>query len=205
MRDYLFWSVLGYLSGSVMYAYWIARIFGKKDIIFLSKDHNPGVANTFMITGIPLGMLALLCELLKGALPVYTAARFLNTARPAFAAVICAPVIGHAFPLPFPKGIRGGKAIAVSFGCLIGLFPEVRPLQYLILFYLFFSLILKVSPHLYRSIVTFMCLALMVWLNVPTVSVRIGCTVIAAITIYKHWIQYAGEPLKLGFGIRAEK
>lgn len=205
MRDYLFFSVLGYLSGSVMYAYWTARIFGKKDIIQLAKDHNPGVANTFMIAGVPIGILALLCELLKGALPVYAAARFLDTARPAFAAVICAPVIGHAFPLPFPKGIRGGKAIAVSFGCLIGLFPEIRPLEYLILFYLFFSLIVKVSPHLYRSIVTFLCFALMVWLNVPVVSVRIGCTVIAAVTIFKHWVQHAGEPLKLGFGLRAGK
>lgn len=205
MRDYVFWSVLGYLSGSVMYAYWIARIFGKKDIIRLAKDHNPGVANTFMIAGIPLGILALLCELLKGALPVFAAARFLNPARPAFAAVICAPVIGHAFPLPFPKEIRGGKAIAVSFGCLIGLFPEVRPLAYLALLYLFFSLIVKVSPHLYRSIVTFLCFALMVWLNVPAVSVRIGCTVIAAVTMFKHWVQHAGEPLKLGFGLRAGK
>ena len=205
MREYLFFSVLGYLSGNIMYAYWIARIFGKKDIIHLAKDHNPGAANTFMIAGIPLGILALLCELFKGALPVYAAARFLDTARPAFAAVICAPVIGHAFPLPFPKEIRGGKAIAVSFGCLIGLFPEMRPLEYLILFYLFFSLIIKVSPHLYRSIVTFLCFALMVWLNVKAVPVRIGCTVIAAVTIFKHWIQHAGEPLKLGFGLRAGK
>lgn len=205
MRDYLFWSVLGYLSGSVMYAYWISRIFGKKDIILLSKDHNPGVANTFMLSGVPLGILALVCELLKGALPVYAAARYLDVARPAFAAVICAPVIGHAFPVPFPKEIRGGKAIAVSFGCLIGLYPELRPLEYLVLFYLFFSLVLKVSPHLYRSIVTFFCLALMVWLNVPEISVRIGCTVIASVTVFKHWIQHADEPLKLGFGLRTGK
>lgn len=205
MRDYLFWIVSGYLSGSVMYAYWISRIFGKKDIILLSKDHNPGVANTFMIAGIPLGILALVCELLKGALPVFAAARCLDTARPAFAAVLCAPVIGHAFPLPFPKEIRGGKAIAVSFGCLIGLFPEWRPLGYLVLFYLFFSLILKVSPHLYRSIVTFFCFALMVWLNVRAVPVRIGCTVIAAVTTFKHWIQHADEPLKLSFGLHTGK
>ena len=205
MGDYLFFSVLGYLSGSVMYAYWAARIFGKKDIIQLAKDHNPGVANTFMIAGVPIGILALVCELLKGALPVYAAARFLDTARPAFAAVICAPVIGHAFPIPFPKKLRGGKAIAVSFGCLIGLVPEIRPLEYLVLFYLFFSLVVKVSPHLYRSIVTFLCFAMMVWLNVPVVSVRIGCTVIAAVTIFKHWVQHAGEPLKLGFGLRTGK
>lgn len=205
MRDYLFWSVAGYLSGSIMYAYWIARVFGKKDIIRMAKDHNPGVANTFMLAGIPLGILALVCELLKGALPVYAAAKFLDTARPAFAAVICAPVIGHAFPIPFPKGIRGGKAIAVSFGCLIGLLPEVRPLAYLVICYLFFSLIIKVSSHLYRSIVTFLCFALMVWLNVPNIPVRIGCTVIAAVTIGKHWMQHAGEPLKLGFGLHMGK
>lgn len=205
MRDYLFWSVAGYLSGSIMYAYWIARVFGKKDIIRMAKDHNPGVANTFMLAGIPLGILALVCELLKGALPVYAAAKFLDTARPAFAAVICAPVIGHAFPIPFSKGIRGGKAIAVSFGCLIGLLPEVRPLAYLVICYLFFSLIIKVSSHLYRSIVTFLCFALMVWLNVPNIPVRIGCTVIAAVTIGKHWMQHAGEPLKLGFGLHMGK
>ena len=57
---------------------------------------------------------------------------------PWFAAVMAAPVLGHAYSV-YHRG-RGGKAIAVSFGVLLGLVPAGiwRPLAMLVLFYLLF-------------------------------------------------------------------
>ena len=47
MRTALF-SLLGYLSGSVLYARVFARVFRKEEMIEKSKDKNPGTANAFL-------------------------------------------------------------------------------------------------------------------------------------------------------------
>ena len=63
--------LLGYLSGSILYARVFARLFGKEDIIVNSKDHNPGTANAFMYGGFWCGLLTLICDIAKGCVPVY--------------------------------------------------------------------------------------------------------------------------------------
>ena len=40
----IFFSIAGYLSGSILYAYWIPKILFQKDICALSPDGNPGTA-----------------------------------------------------------------------------------------------------------------------------------------------------------------
>ena len=62
-------------------------------------------------------------DLLKGFIPVFL---FASTHEEGIffmpgALVLAAPVLGHAFPL-FHR-FRGGKGIAVSFGCLLGPMP----------------------------------------------------------------------------------
>lgn len=88
-----------------------------------------------MQAGFFAGTLSLLCELFKGAVPVFLADRILDRDSMLFALVMAAPVFGHAFP--FFQKERGGKAIAVSFGVMIGLFPEIHPLFCLIFYYIF--------------------------------------------------------------------
>ena len=44
----IFFSIVGYLSGSILYAYWIPKILFQKDICALSPDGNPGTANAFV-------------------------------------------------------------------------------------------------------------------------------------------------------------
>lgn len=195
--NYIFWVILGYLSGSILYAYWLPLWLQKKNITQLSKDQNPGTANAFKIAGIPTGIAVLLCELLKGAIPVGIVAHMLDTKNILFAFVLCAPVLGHAFPFPYPRKLKGGKAIAVSFGCLIGILPEWRPLVYLIFFYLLFSLVIVIYPHLYRSIVTFVCFLVTVCLNVPNRMICLGCVIMSCVVVYMHLKKYQGEKFEL--------
>ena len=70
---YILMSLIGYLSGSVMWAYLIPRIFLDMDICELSEDHNPGSVNVFLNAGVKWGILVLCCELAKGFLPVMLA------------------------------------------------------------------------------------------------------------------------------------
>ena len=69
MVAYLFWTAVSFFSGSVMYSYLIPKLFYGKDITKISKDGNPGCGNVFTCIGIPCGVLCLLLELAKGAVP----------------------------------------------------------------------------------------------------------------------------------------
>lgn len=150
--------LMGYLSGSILYARVFAAIFGKKGIIENSKDKNPGTANAFMYGGFACGSMTLIFDLLKGFLPVFfylhdADIRMLNSVWTAL--VLAAPVLGHAFPV-FYK-MHGGKGIAVTFGCLLGLVPVWKPVGILILFFVFFSCVVRINPHFYRTLVVYAC------------------------------------------------
>lgn len=189
---YLFYITAGYLSGSIMYAYLLPKMIKHIDVRALSDDGNPGTANAFIHAGVPVGILVILCELLKGAFPVWAAAQRVNMADPLFSLVLAAPVLGHAFP--FFKMKKGGKAIAVSFGVLLGLFPQLAPALTLAALYLFFSIIIIIKPHFFRSVITFLLFTgcCMISTELP-VSVKAGCLLLSAIVIGKHFAAYQGE------------
>lgn len=123
--EYLLFILLGYFSGSVLYARLLPRLLKGVDVTRQSGDGNPGTANAIQLAGWPVGLLSLGLELAKGAVPVFLAARHLDMSQTAFALVLAAPALGHAFP--FGRFTKGGKAIAVSFGCLLGLLPLWQP------------------------------------------------------------------------------
>ena len=192
---YIPFSLLGFVLGSIHFAYLVPVLIKKVDIREIPSDHNPGVANAFMYGGFFCGLISLILELAKGFVPVFIAQYFLDIHSLLFVPVLVAPVLGHAFP--FFQKEKGGKAITASFGVLLGLFPEFRPAVYLALFFIFFSLVVVVSPHSFRSVVTFGMFALCVFFTVKILSVQIGSFVIAAIVIYRHFIKYQGEPLSV--------
>lgn len=196
--SYLIWTVLGYLSGSVLYARLLPKLFCGVDVCAASDDGNPGAANAFKYGGIAVGLAVILCELAKGFLPVFLAGGILDRRRLLFFPVMAAPVIGHAFP--FLKSGEGGKAIAVSFGVMIGLYPEVRPLLLLIFFYLLFSLVIVIRPHFYRSVITFalFCAGCFLWLGNETVS--LGCAAVSAVVVGKHFARFHGEKFSVAVG-----
>ncbi len=200
---YPLFVLIGYLSGSVLYAYLLPKYIRHVDVTELSDDSNPGAANAFVFAGMPVGVLVIVMELAKGFFPVFLAARFVDTNNLWFAAVMAAPVIGHAYPIWWLRG--GGKAIAVSFGVLMGLFPACKPLFLLAFCYLFFSLIVKINPHLYRSILAYLCFGLGGFFLGSGKSVVLGCLLIAAIVIWKHLKKYQGDRLSLTLALPKRK
>ena len=154
----------GYLSGSILYSYLLPKALKGIDITAESPDGNPGTANAFTCAGIPIGILVLCMELLKGYLPVHLALREVNPARWSFALILAAPVFGHACPFLQPQ--KGGKAIAVSFGVLLGLVPFWLPVLSLAALYLIFSLVIVIDPHFYRSVCTFVLFSVSIFCRV---------------------------------------
>ena len=177
---------LGYLSGSVLYARIFAALIKKDIMIENSKDTNHGTAHAFMYGGFWCGLLTLIFDLAKGFLPVSCYFHQAGTMFPdviSSALIIAAPVIGHAFPVFFK--FRGGKGIAVSFGCLLGLLPLWQPLIILAFFFILFSVVLRISPHFYRTFVSYISALVWMFFLVKEPVICIGFSLIVAVVIIK--------------------
>lgn len=195
---YLIYVLMGYLSGSVMYAHLISKYFYGINIRESSDDGNPGAANVFKLAGTGAGLLAVSLEVAKGFVPVYMACRNLDMERFLFSLVLAAPVFGHAFP--FWNVRCGGKSIAVSFGSLLGLYPICMPVLVLAGLYLLFSLIVVICPHLFRSVITYGLFCGYNLLFVDNRYLMLGCMLISLIVIGKHLEKYGGEKLEIYWG-----
>ncbi len=160
MGKSLIYVLIAYLSGSVLYANVFGDLFGVREQYARSADRNPGVANAFTYGGFFCGVLTLLFELAKGAVPVFF---YLHSAvqprGPVLLLVLIAPLAGHVLPLFY--GFHGGKGIAVTFGSLLGLFPYVRPVLIFAAVFIFLSVVVKISPHFYRTIASYLLTCVM--------------------------------------------
>lgn len=114
----LIWVLIGFISGAIPFSALLARRFAQQDIRLVG-DGNPGAANAWRAGGWRVGVLALVLDFLKGALPVGLARFLVGVDGWALVLVGLAPVVGHAFS-PFLRG-RGGKALATTFGIWCGL------------------------------------------------------------------------------------
>lgn len=184
-------TVFGLLCGSILFGRALPKWIKGIDVTEVSNDHNPGTANAMKYAGVPVGILCLLGDLLKGALPVYVAVGMGLVTDSWFPLIMVAPVLGHAYSL-FYHG-NGGKAIAVSFGVLIGLAP-VQPELLLLLIILYLSgSALLIRPHTKRTRITYICFAVgaAVLLMIQRIPRQVfgGALLISAIVIHKNSIR----------------
>lgn len=178
--------ILGYLLGSILFGKLFLRLLKQKDIGKEGDDGNPGTFNAFAGGGALCGVLTLVCDLAKGAIPValYLHCHGGNRHGWMLVPVMIAPVLGHAFPI-YQGFLGGGKAIAVSFGSLLGFCPDLLPALIPAVFYLLFSA-MKVQPHAKRSILTFSCSAVAALLAIKEYTIKTGMFLISAIVVGRH-------------------
>ncbi|MGL4649689.1 MAG: glycerol-3-phosphate acyltransferase, partial [Caldilineaceae bacterium] len=114
--------VVGFAAGSLPFSVWTGRLLLPEDIRRYG-DANPGATNVFRAgrggAGKVAGVIAVLLDGFKSAIPVGIAWLWLGLDGAALALVAVAPVAGHAWS-PF-LGFRGGKAVASSAGTWAGL------------------------------------------------------------------------------------
>ena len=115
--ELLFVSLIGYLIGSVPFAYVIGKAFYHTDV----RQHgsgNLGGSNTGRVLGKKAGLAVMTLDLLKATLSVFLATKI--SAHPwavSLAALFTA--IGHCYPV-FLR-FHGGKAVAALYGFLFAL------------------------------------------------------------------------------------
>ena len=105
----------GYLLGSVPFGLLLTRAAGGPDIRAIGSG-NIGATNVLRTGRRGIAAATLLCDVLKGALAVFAAARYGTDA--ALAAGLGA-FLGHLFPVWLK--FKGGKGVATYIGLLIGL------------------------------------------------------------------------------------
>lgn len=198
LRTALPYIIFGYLMGSVLYARVFSQLFHHADVTQNSDDGNPGAFNAFAYGGFWCGALTLCGDLLKGLLPVYLYVRYQQPGPEdwALALVLAAPVAGHLYPI-FSR-FHGGKGITVSFGCLAGLAPEVAPIAILAAVFLFFSVVVRVTPHFYRTLLTYLVSAVAMRLLLKmTCAVAGFCLITILITVRLLTSGEKPEPMRM--------
>ncbi len=114
----ILWSFVAFFAGALPFSVWVGRFVLGRDIRSYG-DANPGASNVLRAGGKGAAALALLLDLLKGAIPVGIAHFPLGFTGWQLILVAILPVLGHAFS-PFLRG-NGGKAVATTGGIWCGL------------------------------------------------------------------------------------
>jgi len=148
--------VLGYLSGSIPFAYIAGRLFKGVDIRAVGTK-NMGAHNVMLEVGRGVGVAVLLLDMGKGALPVLVA-HWLGL--PDWMALLAgvAAVLGHNFPLFL--GFSGGRGLATSIGVVLVLMPREALVAAVVLGILY---ILITHSICFSAILSFALLSLIAW------------------------------------------
>jgi acyl phosphate:glycerol-3-phosphate acyltransferase len=124
----LSWCAAGFLSGSVPFGLILALVVGKTDV----RTHgsgNIGATNVARVVGRKLGIVTLILDALKGALPALAVASWPPTGIVSIQEALLgglvglAALLGHCFT-PWLR-FKGGKGVATGLGVLLALHPEV--------------------------------------------------------------------------------
>ncbi|MDX1303423.1 glycerol-3-phosphate 1-O-acyltransferase PlsY [Photobacterium sp.] len=103
-----------YLLGSISSAVLITRFYGLPDPRD-SGSGNPGATNVLRLGGKKVATMVLICDILKGMLPVWLS-YYLNINPFLLGIIGIAACLGHIYPIFFH--FRGGKGVATALGAL---------------------------------------------------------------------------------------
>lgn len=112
--------IVGFLIGAIPFGWLLFRFTDKADIRSMGSG-NIGACNILRTKGLGYGLLILLLDCTKGALPLWYVGLHFPGQRPFWALTILAVTLGHIYT-PFLKG-KGGKGVATFFGGLIVFSP----------------------------------------------------------------------------------
>lgn len=112
--------LLGYFAGSIPFGVIITRLVRGVDVRSQGSG-NIGATNVARVAGKKLGVLVLLLDALKGAIPVLVAQQLYPEWYRLHVFVALAAFLGHVFPIWLK--LHGGKGVATALGVLVVLMP----------------------------------------------------------------------------------
>lgn len=168
-----------YLIGAIPTGLLLMRLTGGGDIR-QSGSGNIGATNVYRTGGRKLGVLTLIGDALKGALPVLLAITLLGYDHSHTGAVAVAAFLGHCFPIYL--GFKGGKGVATA----LGIYLVLSPLAVLGAFLLFAGLVWKTRYISLGSISAAAAIPVLVWLTTGSLPLLLATLIISSIVILRH-------------------
>lgn len=195
MVIYIIVLIMAYLIGSINFSIILSKKMAGFDVREKGSG-NAGTTNMLRTVGKKAALITLLCDILKGIVPVLLAVLIGNIAnnfgaeiRVDYLAQIAgiATVIGHTFPIYF--GFKGGKGVASSLGLILIINWQIG------LICLVFALLVMAITRMVSlgSITAAILFAVLVIFNISSEyyivqngNYRIFGIVLAAIVIFNH-------------------
>jgi acyl phosphate:glycerol-3-phosphate acyltransferase len=174
--------VFGYLFGSLSPSVFLGKIFKDLDVRKLGSG-NAGTTNAFRVLGVRLGVAVLICDILKGVIPVLVSRLLLGDDGNApyvtvFVALAC--VAGHNYSL-FLRG-RGGKGVATGAGAALAMMP--LPMAFVIALWIILLVTTRVvSVASISATIVFPVTAVILHQPWPYIAV---CCVISVVVLWAH-------------------
>lgn len=179
MTTFIIVLLAAYLIGAIPTGLLLTKLTGGGDIR-QSGSGNIGATNVYRTAGRKLGVLTLIGDALKGALPVLAAITLLNYDDSHAGAVAVAAFLGHCYPVYL--GFKGGKGVATA----LGIYLVLSPLAVLGAFLTFAGLVWKWRYISLGSISAAAAIPLLVWLTGGSLPLLLTTLVISGIVILRH-------------------
>ena len=169
--------VLGYLTGSVPFAYLLARRVGID--VRVTGSGNVGAANVLRTTGTWRGIAAMSLDVAKGAFAVAIANLTSGGAGMA-AAGGAAAIVGHIYPVWLR--FHGGKGVAVA----AGVFGVLAPLATAAAALLFFVVVWTTRYVSLGSIAATLALPPIAWWAGEPTTVVLAAAATGGLILFRH-------------------
>jgi glycerol-3-phosphate acyltransferase PlsY len=178
---FLVLPVFAYAVGSIPWGIVLTRLFTSVDIR-REGSGNIGATNVGRIAGPMLGVLTLIGDMLKGAIPVWIAV-VLTTPNSLWgeiyiSVVSLAAFSGHLYPV-YMRFKKGGKGVATAAGC----FAVISPMAFVVVTLVFIMFVCWLNIVAVASLAAAAVLPVAVWQATGS-GVLTGCAVVTAIVIY---------------------
>jgi len=173
-----------YLLGSIPFGLLLARVHGGKDV----RQHgsgNIGATNVSRVAGPLAGILTLVFDAAKGALPVWAAGRIFENSATAMMLAGLAALAGHCFPVWLK--FRGGKGVATALGVFAAL-SVASTLAAVVIFVLALILWRYVSLASVSAAASMPLLIYFLWApgHAPPLVINLGTLFATALIFFKH-------------------
>lgn len=175
--------LISYLFGSIPWSLVIGLVFFHKDIR-KEGSGNLGGTNAGRVLGKPVGVCVVLLDAMKGFLSMLLCSAFAPSAV-IYAGLACC--VGHCFPIF--AGFRGGKAVATTFGFLLGI-CALQTHQYFWLFAFpilcFFAILYLCRMVSFSSICALLIAAAVSFVLKNDLSISFSVLLLWAFVTYRH-------------------
>ena len=168
-----------YLIGAIPTGVILTRLAGGGDIRNAGSG-NIGATNVYRVAGRKLGVITLIGDCLKGAIPTLLAQQVFNLTETGVALVALAAFIGHCYPVYL--GFKGGKGVATA----LGIFLVLSPLSVLCILVVFVLVLWKWRYISLASISSAASIPLLVFLIEKSFALFFATLIIGAIVIWRH-------------------